>query len=76
MPLAGSGVHDPELAARFADRLVWMKDGTIVDDGAVTSTLTSAQLANVYGMNADVFWRDTEAQVTMLGPVESGRNTN
>ncbi len=63
-------MHDPELAARFADRLVWMVDGSIVDDGSVTSTLTREQLARVYGMDADVFWRGSEAQVTMLGPRE------
>ena len=62
-------MHDPELAARFADRLVWMVNGSIVDDGPVMSTLTSAQLARVYSMSAEVFWRGTEAQVTMLGPL-------
>ncbi len=64
-------MHDPELAARFADRLVWMVDGSIVDDGSVMSTLTAQMLANVYGMKAEVFWRGTEAQVTMLGPEDS-----
>ncbi len=63
-------MHDPELAARFADRLIWMVDGAVVSDGSVMSTLTAEQLARVYGMKAEVFWRESEAQVTMLGPME------
>lgn len=66
-------VHDPELAARFADRLVWMVDGRIIDDGPAMNTLTAHQLARVYGMEADVFWRDNEAQVTLIGPIQQPR---
>lgn len=60
-------VHDPELAARYADRLVWMVAGRVVADGSVPDTLTSHQLAHVYNMEAEVFWRGDQAQVTLLG---------
>jgi len=55
---AGRGVlvvmHDAALAARIADRLLWMADGRIVADGAPEATLTPARLAEVYGVHAVV----------------------
>jgi phosphonate transport system ATP-binding protein len=41
-------IHNVELARRFADRVVGMKDGAIVFDGAPT-TLTDADLRFIYG---------------------------
>ena len=65
----GGGVlvvlHDIALAARYADRMIWMKDGEIVADGTVEATLTAARLAEVYGVRAEVAGRD----VRMVGPV-------
>ena len=55
---AGRGVlvvmHDAALAARLADRLLWMVDGRIVADGPPEATLTPARLAEVYGVRAAV----------------------
>jgi iron complex transport system ATP-binding protein len=51
-------LHDIRLAARYADRLIWMKDGEIVADGAVEVTLTAARLAEVYGVRTEVSGRD------------------
>lgn len=47
-------LHDVALAARFADRLIWMRDGRIVADGAPTETLTAELMRDVYGVNAHV----------------------
>ena len=47
-------LHDIELAARYADRLIWMKDRRIVAEGSVQDTLTSERLAEVYGVAAKV----------------------
>ena len=47
-------LHDIELAARYATRLIWMKDGKIVADGAVAETLTQKRLAEVYGVRATI----------------------
>ncbi|MEL7449656.1 MAG: ABC transporter ATP-binding protein, partial [Pseudomonadota bacterium] len=47
-------LHDIALAARFAGRLLWMRDGRIVADGSPTDTLSAAQLADVYGIKASV----------------------
>jgi phosphonate transport system ATP-binding protein len=41
-------IHNVELARRFADRVVGMKDGAIVFDGA-PGTLTDADLRFIYG---------------------------
>ncbi len=42
------------LAARFADRIIWMKDGAIEADGSPEDTLTEQRLADVFGINATV----------------------
>ncbi len=55
---AGGGallvLHDIELAARYATRLIWMTDGKIVADGPVAETLTQDRLADVYGVHATI----------------------
>lgn len=55
---AGGGalvvLHDVALAARFADRLVWMCDGSIVANGSPDETLTADLLQEVYGVRAHV----------------------
>lgn len=58
-------VHDVALAARYADRLVWMLDGRIVADGRPETTLTAERLAHIYGVDARVDGR----RVAMLGPI-------
>ena len=55
---AGRGVlvvmHDAALAARTADRLIWMAGGRLVADGPAEATLTAERLADVYGVQASV----------------------
>lgn len=51
-------LHDVQLAAHYASRLVWMKAGRIVADGAPEDTLTAARLAETYGIDAVVNGRD------------------
>ncbi|MEM1187306.1 MAG: ABC transporter ATP-binding protein [Pseudomonadota bacterium] len=47
-------LHDIELAARFADRLLWLRDGCVVADGPPGVTLTEERLAEVYGVASSV----------------------
>ena len=47
-------LHDIQLAARYASRLIWMKDGKIVADGSPRDTLTAERLNDVYGIKAKV----------------------
>ncbi len=47
-------IHDLALAARFADRLVWMDRGRIIADGSPAETMTAARIAEIYGVSATV----------------------
>jgi len=47
-------LHDVSLAAQYADRLIWMKDGRIAADGASEDMLTAKRLADIYGVSAQV----------------------
>lgn len=58
-------LHDIEMAARYASRLIWMKDGRILADGPPAETLTADRLADVYGVRARV----DGLRVEMSGPV-------
>jgi len=58
-------LHDVQLAARYASRLIWMQDGRIVADGPPAETLTAERLENVYGIRACV----EGLRVDMTGPV-------
>ena len=46
--------HEASLAARFADRLVWMRDGGIIADGTAKETMTAAMMAEIYGVSAQI----------------------
>jgi iron complex transport system ATP-binding protein len=69
----GGGVlvvlHDLALAARYADRLIWMQRGRIVADGPVAATLTAAQIADVYGVRARVDAGAGRPEVAVDGPL-------
>ena len=47
-------IHDLALAARYCDRIVWMKEGQIVADGSPADTLTPERLSHVFGIEARV----------------------
>lgn len=47
-------LHDIQLAAHYASRLIWMKDGRICADGPPEETLTADRLKDIYGVRASV----------------------
>ncbi|GAB5534324.1 MAG: ABC transporter ATP-binding protein [Rubricoccaceae bacterium] len=49
-----AAIHDLELAARFADRILMLADGHMVADGTPEEVLTPARLRNVFGVEAEV----------------------
>lgn len=60
-------LHDIQMAARYASRLIWMKDGRILAEGAVEDTLAPGRLEQVYGVSARVNGRRIEIE----GPHEA-----
>lgn len=60
-------MHDPTLAARHADRLVWMAEGRIIADGPPRDTLTPETLARAYGVRADIIDRPEGPVAVILG---------
>jgi iron complex transport system ATP-binding protein len=47
-------LHDLNLAARYSDRIVVMKDGAIIAQGAPVEVFTTDMLGAVFGLDADV----------------------
>ena len=47
-------LHDVGLAARYASRLIWMKEGEIVADGTPSDTLSPERLRDIYSVRAQV----------------------
>jgi len=47
-------LHEVALAARIADRLIWMKNGRIIADGSPKESLNSKIMQDVYGVHAHV----------------------
>jgi iron complex transport system ATP-binding protein len=47
-------VHDFNLASKYSDRILMLKDGKIVSAGKPSSVMTVDNIANVYGVEAHV----------------------
>ena len=58
-------LHDIALAARYATRMVWMKESRIVADGPPEETLTSERLAEIYGVRSRIDGRTVEIEGTL-----------
>ncbi|TDC92453.1 ABC transporter ATP-binding protein [Saccharopolyspora aridisoli] len=65
-------LHDLNLAARYADRLVAMKDGVVVASGEPGEVLTEALLADVFDLRARVI-PDPVAGTPMVVPIGGRR---
>jgi iron complex transport system ATP-binding protein len=57
-------MHDLALAARFADRIVLMRDGRLEADGTPRDVLTAKHLAASFGIEATVIERDDTVLLT------------
>ena len=65
-------LHDLQLAARYADRLIWMKDGIILADGSPQETLTVERMRSVFGVEARVEnAAGTPISLDILGPAQA-----
>lgn len=61
-------LHEAALAARFADRIVWLKDGGIVADGPPDESLTAERLREVYAVRATVQRAGAGWAISVDGP--------
>lgn len=64
-------LHDLTLAARYCARLLLLDDGRLVADGPPRDVLTSARLAEVYGVAARIETRGGITTVTALGRAQA-----
>jgi iron complex transport system ATP-binding protein len=65
-------LHDLNLAARYAERLVAMRDGVIVASGPPADVLTEPLLHRVFGLEAKVI-TDPVAGTPLVVPVSRQR---
>ena len=63
-------IHDLNLAARYADRIILMSDGTIFSAGDPISVLTRDNIKWVYGVEAEVNYNDGRPYIVPLKPVK------
>lgn len=47
-------IHDINIAARFADRILLMHEGSIVSSGSPVDVLTSENIATVFGVTSEI----------------------
>lgn len=72
-------VHDLELAARFADRVMVLHGGRVVASGSPREVLTESRIASVFSMRAHVQPEGStdganDLQIHYLGPCASSRS--
>ena len=65
-------LHDIEQAARYADHVVALNDGTIYDRGSPEAVVTEELLADVFEVEADVTITERGPQITPLRPLDEG----
>ncbi len=65
-------IHDLNLAARYAGRVIALKDGHIKADGPPDTVFTSAHLENIFGLAAQVL-KDPNSGVPIILPTRRPR---
>ena len=63
--------HDLQLASRYCDRIIVMKDGNVISDGLPEDVITEEMIADIFGMKARICW-DEEMQglsVTLINRI-------
>lgn len=66
-------LHEVALAARFADRLIWMSGGKIIAEGSPRATLTAELMKDIYGVRAHVCFDDHGPDVRIEGSQAGGK---
>lgn len=63
-------IHDLNLAARYADRIIMMNSGKIFSAGDPASVLTRESIKRVYGVEANVHYNDGKLYIVPLRPIK------
>jgi len=70
----GSGMivalHDLNLALHFADRVILLKEGKIIDTGIPNTVLTAERVAEVYGVKSEVISSSHGTFIHAYDPIE------
>ena len=64
-------LHDLNMAARYADKVVILKDGDVCAFGEPEAVLTTQTIGDVYGINCKVTTDDGVLQITPLSSIRS-----
>jgi len=59
-------IHDINIAARFADRIILLHDGKIVSDGLPSEVLTSENIGMVFGVTSQIISRTDEQPMRIV----------
>lgn len=71
-----AAVHDLKTAVRFCSRLILMKGGRIIADGAADEVITKKNLSEAYGVNALVYKNRITGLVDFHVPMSVDKGTN
>lgn len=63
-------IHDLNLASRFSDQIVFLKDGIVCDTGEPGHVLTTENIRSVYGVEAAITEHSGRPHVIAIGSVE------
>ncbi len=63
-------IHDLNLASRYADRIIMMKDGKVFAVGYPNEVLTSTNVENVYGVKVKVIELNKSTYIIPLEPLD------
>ena len=62
-------LHDLNLAAKYCDKIIFLKNGTVFSQGTPNEVITSENIRNVYGISANVLNSSTHPIVQPLSKI-------
>lgn len=66
-------LHDLNLAGKYADKIILLKDGDVYSSGTPKTVLTQETIGSVYGVNCKVTHNDGVLQITPLCSIKDGK---
>ncbi len=69
-------IHDLNLASRYSDRMIMMKDGKIIVAGDPSEVLTAENIEAIYGVKAAIKTQSDAPYVIPLKPIKTNRGNS